>query len=41
MSPETLLTAQEEPEMREVRPGHYVSCHFAEELRLQALGAGA
>ncbi|NLD74399.1 MAG: ATP-binding cassette domain-containing protein, partial [Chloroflexi bacterium] len=33
--------SQEEPVMREVQPGHYVSCHFAEELRLQSLDAGA
>jgi peptide/nickel transport system ATP-binding protein len=33
--------SQEAPEMREVHPGHFVSCHYAEELRLQSLGAGA
>jgi len=27
--------AQETPEMREVEPGHFVSCLYAEELRLQ------
>jgi len=33
--------SEEGPAMREVEPGHWVSCHFAEELRLQDLsGAG-
>ncbi len=33
--------AVEGPEMREVRPGHLVACHRAEELRLQSLAAPA
>ncbi|MCY4539407.1 MAG: ATP-binding cassette domain-containing protein [Chloroflexi bacterium] len=28
---------QESPELREVLPGHYVSCHFAEELELEGV----
>lgn len=26
------------PELREVKPGHFVSCHFAEELQLKGIG---
>ncbi|MCS7056534.1 MAG: ATP-binding cassette domain-containing protein [Thermoflexales bacterium] len=26
------------PELREVQPGHFVSCHFAEELQLKGIG---
>jgi peptide/nickel transport system ATP-binding protein len=28
---------QEEPELREVRPGHYAACHFSEELNLAGI----
>ncbi len=28
---------QEEPELREVRPGHFSACHFAEELDLKGI----
>jgi peptide/nickel transport system ATP-binding protein len=30
--------AEEEPVLREIEPGHYVSCHFAEELTLRGIG---
>jgi len=29
--------SQRIPELREVRPGHFVSCHFAEELQLHGI----
>lgn len=36
------LCAQEEPQLRECAPDHFVSCHRADELALQSvLGAGA
>ena len=31
------ICAKEEPEWREVNPGHFVACHFAEELKLQGV----
>ena len=33
------ICAKEEPEWREVNPGHFVACHFAEELKLQGVPA--
>jgi peptide/nickel transport system ATP-binding protein len=30
---------KESPELKEINPGHYVSCHFAEELSLQGIVA--
>ena len=33
--------AQEAPAMREAQPGHWVSCHYADELRLQDLSASS
>jgi oligopeptide/dipeptide ABC transporter ATP-binding protein len=32
------VCSQEEPELVEIEPGHYASCHFAAELRLQGIG---
>lgn len=29
--------AEEEPQLREIEPGHHVSCHFAEDLTLQGV----
>ncbi len=31
------VCAQKTPEFREVKPGHFVSCHFAEELQLRGV----
>jgi peptide/nickel transport system ATP-binding protein len=31
--------AEEEPVLREIEPGSYVSCHFAEELTLRGVGS--
>jgi len=28
---------QEEPELREIRPGHFAACHFAEDLTLSGI----
>lgn len=30
----------EEPELREIHPGYYVSCHFSEDLNLQGVSPG-
>ncbi len=32
------VCSQEEPQLVEVEPGHYTSCHFAAELKLQGIG---
>jgi oligopeptide/dipeptide ABC transporter ATP-binding protein len=29
---------QEEPHLEEIEPGHFASCHFAQELTLQGIG---
>jgi len=31
------VCSQQEPELREIRPGHHVACHFAEELELKGV----
>ncbi|MBI1877578.1 MAG: ABC transporter ATP-binding protein [Chloroflexi bacterium] len=33
------ICSQQEPELAEVEPNHYVSCHFAKELKLQGVGS--
>ena len=32
---------KETPELRELNPGHFVSCHFAESLKLKVFAAAA
>jgi len=33
------VCSQETPELREVHPGHYAACHFADTLELNAIGS--
>jgi oligopeptide/dipeptide ABC transporter ATP-binding protein len=35
------LCSREEPVLREIKPGHFVSCHFATELTLRGIGGTA
>ncbi|HEY65230.1 MAG TPA: peptide ABC transporter ATP-binding protein, partial [Caldilineae bacterium] len=31
------ICSEEEPELREVEPGHFVACHFADQLTLRGV----
>jgi hypothetical protein len=31
------VCSEEEPELREIEPGHFAACHFADELTLRGV----